>query len=101
MQFGVIDKEKQFLKQDSYRLKTGCFPRLQFLLRSCNPTDPLHALGTPRGMGRGGLHLASFLGPDVLGSLLRADKVKRERLKQAIKTETLDRALIPKMMQNK
>ena len=52
-------------------------------------------------MGRGGLHLASFLGPDVLGSLLRADKVKRERLKQAIKTETLDRALIPKMMQNK
>jgi len=51
-------------------------------------------------MGRGGLHLALFLGTDVLGSLLRADKVKRERLKQAIKTETLDRALIPKLMQH-
>ena len=76
-EFGVTCNEKQFLQQDSYRLKTGCFPRLQFLLRSCNPTDPLHALGTLRGMERKGLHLASFLGPDVLGSLLRVDKVKR------------------------
>ena len=36
-------------------------------------------------MGRGGLHPASFLGPDVLGSLLRADKIKREQSKQASK----------------
>ena len=41
-----------------------------------------------------------FLGPDGQGSLLQAAKVKRNEkiIKQA---RTLDRALIPKMMQNK